>query len=140
MDSWLPENCFDEPLTNQFRKIKDWRFYADKDGTQALSEEGLSMSQKAHTTLEYHYIHCIFSLRKLHRAIEQGRDVEVEVGGYGHTNHCAGFLERTMLQLNSSQGYSLEQLGTVLNVAYPDCINARALGLDSTRWGPSWKY
>ncbi len=55
------------------------------------------MSPIAHTTLEHHYIHCIFSLRKLHRAIEQGQDVGVEVKSDGHANHCEGFLERTML-------------------------------------------
>ncbi|EME44321.1 hypothetical protein DOTSEDRAFT_97020, partial [Dothistroma septosporum NZE10] len=92
MDEWLPLSCYDRDLTEEFRSIKDWPFYSDANQTQRLTEEELSQRPVAHTTLEYHVAHCSFALRKLHRAIAQGRQIETNVAAEAHTTHCAEFL------------------------------------------------
>ncbi|RDW69192.1 hypothetical protein BP6252_08212 [Coleophoma cylindrospora] len=127
MDSWLSEKCYDEPLSREFRQLKEWPFYTDNHGIKRLNYEELSTSVQAHTTLEYHYFHCLFAVHKLHRAIAHGRYIEEDVAKLGHTSHCAGYLERTILRLNRSEEYELDHIGTKLNIAYPTCIDARSM-------------
>jgi hypothetical protein len=127
MDSWLPPNCYDEELSNEFRGLRDWAMYADKNGTHRLTLEELSEREFhafAHTTIEYHYIHCLFSWRKFHRALEQGRDIEREVAELGHTNHCAWFVAKLGHRLEDPGDLpSLQKIGTKLPVAFPTCVS-----------------
>jgi hypothetical protein len=79
MDSWLPPDCYDDELTQQFLQSKEWRF-VNWNKTKDIDMETLSRSFRAKTTIQYHLTHCGFALRKLHRAIAQDRQIEVDVG------------------------------------------------------------
>lgn len=132
MDEWLPAECYDEALTKEFRQMKDWQFFADKNRTQRLSEKELSQSAKAHTTLDYHVAHCAFALRKFHRAIATGRQIELNVADVGHTDHCAFYLSFMIRRLDAvnhhkARNFSMEDIGTILRPAYPTCIDVKEI-------------
>lgn len=129
MDSWLPPNCYDEELSLEFRGLHDWPMYRHKNMTERLTIEEVAERGQAlvHTTIEYHYTHCLFALRKLHRAWSLGKDIEAEVAEVKHTDHCASFVASTGRRLETSEDAgglgSLQKIGTKLPVAFPTCIS-----------------
>lgn len=137
MDEWLQESCRDRELTEEFESIKDWPFYTDENRTRRLSREELSLKPVAYTTLEYHVAHCSFALRKLHRAISKGWDIETNVASEAHTTHCAEFLRGTITKLelsnqmgeNSSGTMSIRDVVTPLHPGYPACMDAKYMRL-----------
>ncbi|PLB46357.1 hypothetical protein P170DRAFT_438178 [Aspergillus steynii IBT 23096] len=122
MNSWLPRTCFDEELTNEFRSLREWRFYADANGTKSLTEEELAWrTEVVYTTTDYHYTRCVYSLRRDQRAGERERDLEVPVAVEGMAP-CSDLFLSTTKQLNeTSSVIILEGTLTALSMGYPLC-------------------
>ncbi|KAK4500957.1 hypothetical protein PRZ48_006763 [Zasmidium cellare] len=134
MNEWLPPSCFDAELTAEFKNITQWPFWTDESATQQLSEEELSRrTELTWTTVEYHYTHCVFTWIKLQRAIEQQRDIESSIAKMAHTQHCKALMLGKMEELDTAILYptndtlSMKDLGTLLEVGFPTCINARSM-------------
>lgn len=124
--SWLPRTCFDEELTNEFRGLREWRFYADLNGTQVLTEEELAWrTEEVYTSLDYHYTRCVYTLRKTQRAAEKEGDVDIPILSEGRTD-CSDLLMNTAQQLNETS--SVIVLGgslASLSVGFPPCTRPR---------------
>lgn len=92
--SWLPEQCFDEDLINEFELIQDWHWYADAEGTKEVpkSQVLLGEAEGLFVSFAYHQAHCVFMWKKLHRAVENHRPIDGYIGNYSHTSHCSGIL------------------------------------------------
>lgn len=90
--AWLPPACIDQELTQDFRDQGPWRYFADREGTQELSEEDLQYrvgpGNEYYTSLKYHKTHCSYQWRKMHRAMERGTKIENKLADYHHTMHC----------------------------------------------------
>ncbi|KAF8855962.1 hypothetical protein BDZ45DRAFT_486145 [Acephala macrosclerotiorum] len=86
--AWVPNECYDPELEAEFFNIKDWHWYADADGEQELSIESIRKNggpNPIYVSLEYHWVHCAYTWRKLHRARIMQRPIDTHVGDYEHT-------------------------------------------------------
>ncbi|KAH8422267.1 uncharacterized protein LDX57_000025 [Aspergillus melleus] len=128
MHSWLPATCFDEELTKEFRGLREWRFYADANGTKILTEKEVAWrTEDVYTTLDYHYTRCVYSLRKDQRATERMKDQEVPVAEES-TVDCSELFLSTAKQLNETS--SVIVLGGTLrslSVSYPVCTRPKMM-------------
>lgn len=93
--AWMPPACLDPELNEEFRQIHDWKYYADADRQEEIPEPMLAEREGEegayYTTQRWHVIHCAYQWRKLHRAWESGRAVELgahALGDFNHTIHC----------------------------------------------------
>lgn len=90
--AWLPPACIDQELTEDFRSQGPWRYFADREGKEELTEEDLQWrvgeGNEYYTSLRYHKTHCSYQWRKMHRAMERGSKIENKLADYHHTMHC----------------------------------------------------
>ena len=90
--AWLPEECQDRDLTEEFRAQGPWQYFEDSDGQVELWEGDLwkrsGSSETYWATRKWHTVHCSFEWRKMHRAIERGARMEDALRDYRHTIHC----------------------------------------------------
>jgi hypothetical protein len=90
--AWLPEECQDRELTEEFRAAGPWKYFADSLGRVELREEELSERTGGEngywTSRRWHTVHCAFQWRKMHRSIERGARMEDALRDYTHTMHC----------------------------------------------------
>lgn len=90
--AWVPTACYDAELEAEFFDIKPWHWYADADGKQELSIESIRKDggpNPIYVSVEYHWVHCSYTWRKLHRARMMQRPIDTHIGDYDHTIHCA---------------------------------------------------
>ncbi|CZR59459.1 uncharacterized protein PAC_09351 [Phialocephala subalpina] len=86
--AWVPTQCYDPELEAEFFNIKNWHWYADSDGEQELSIESIRKDggpNPIYVSVEYHWVHCAYTWRKLHRARMLQRPIDTHVGDYEHT-------------------------------------------------------
>jgi hypothetical protein len=96
--AWLPHECIDHELSNQFDQAGpgqngEWPYFLDTAGNSPInkSEVALQAGKPAvfvHTTHEWHIVHCQFYWRKLLRSKETGVIVEARYDRLGHVKHC----------------------------------------------------
>lgn len=109
---WLPEQCLDRELTQEFRKAGPWTFYGDENKTSVVSEEEFGMDTKTvWLTNELHLTHCAFSWLKFHKALSSGRMLHAQLP-LAHTHHCSQVLQ--------SKGDS-QEIEVHAIIQYPDC-------------------
>ncbi|EPE33494.1 hypothetical protein GLAREA_06507 [Glarea lozoyensis ATCC 20868] len=90
---WLPQECLDQEITEEFRKAGPWTFYGDENRTTVVSEEEFGMdTKKVWLTNELHSTHCAFSLLKFHKALSSGKMVHGQLP-LSHTHHCSQVLQ-----------------------------------------------
>jgi hypothetical protein len=74
--AWIPPQCHDPKLVDEFRQERNWRYWADQDGTVELREDELHLrsgpDQLIWATLEWHLIHCNYEWQKMNRAMIVG--------------------------------------------------------------------
>jgi hypothetical protein len=90
--AWVPRECYDAELEAEFLQLKNWRWYADNDGEHELSIESIRQNggpNPIFVTLEYHWVHCSYTWRKLHRSRIFQTPIDTHIGEYEHTAHCA---------------------------------------------------
>jgi hypothetical protein len=89
--AFVPNACFDAELEDEFLKLKDWHFYGDENAQQELSIESIKLNggtEPMFVSVEYHWIHCTYTWRKLHRSRVFGTPIDDHIGNYSHTAHC----------------------------------------------------
>ena len=116
--AWMPKACQDDDLNEEFRAM-NWTYWADSDKRVVIPEEKLAEREGEegvyYTTQRWHVTHCAFQWRKLHKAWETGKEVEMgehALGSMDHTLHC-GSLYTDEVDLDSIQ--------TRITVEFFDC-------------------
>jgi hypothetical protein len=110
--SWVPLECHDDELNQEFRNARDWRFYSDLKGSREIGETELSeMTVMAYGTNEFHRMHCGYSWMKIHRALETGRRIDKGLSYYKHTTHCAEMYKPA----------NMSAVGTDVNIGFGSC-------------------
>ncbi|KAE9376384.1 hypothetical protein N431DRAFT_311393, partial [Stipitochalara longipes BDJ] len=90
--AWVPKPCYDSELEAEFLQLKQWKWYTDADGSRSLSLDSMKNGggyNPIFVSLDYHWIHCAYTWRKLHRSVISGRPIDTHIGEYEHTKHCA---------------------------------------------------
>lgn len=95
--AWVPHQCYDAELEQEFLNLKDWHWYASEGGKDELSIESIRKAggpDPIYVSTECHWIHCLYTWKKLHRAKEMRKPIDTHIGAYKHTLHCADGLAR----------------------------------------------
>jgi len=144
--SWLPEPCYDAELTAEFLALKadGWKWYellevppSDRlrrvDGLSNFGGAGGQLQvprevsfatvqtgsyPELFVTNEYHFYHCIFAWRKLHRALEGFANMDGYVGSLQHTNHCGQMLSDFWMEPREQASTLVE---SVIRRKTPEC-------------------
>jgi hypothetical protein len=93
--SWLPVDCYDEELSTEFDQLQRWEWFSDyRDLESSVRAEDVRQGKFDHlfVTQEYHFHHCAFMWRKLHRAAMGIHSVDSYIWNYRHTEHCSNML------------------------------------------------
>ncbi|KAM7219458.1 hypothetical protein V8F06_005192 [Rhypophila decipiens] len=95
--AWVHPSCYDQELEKEFLEAGDWKWYADPEGKNELSQEFMRRTPPSpvYVSLAYHDAHCAFTWRKLHRAATRGTPIDSHIGSYVHTKHCSGALSKS---------------------------------------------
>lgn len=95
---WYPAPCFDTELEDDFLRLRNWTWHADESlsTSSALAPEDVLRGdvRRAWVSAEFHRLHCVYSMRKLLRAVLGVRLSDNYVVRTGHLLHCEDFLER----------------------------------------------
>lgn len=116
---WLPEQCYDQELIDEFVAMREWRFFTDKNKTELVSMEQAKTGEYPilYVSHEYHVRHCTLIWRKMHRALlapDGLASVDGYMGNYGHTMHC----EHMLIDWKDRP---LELINTGLVRQFPSC-------------------
>ena len=105
--AWLPPACRNDELIDRFERAGpnpdgSWPYYGDKNKTQLLSLEEVSMLPETgghfFTTHQWHLVHCAYYWKKMFLAVEQGTIIEHRYNNLAHLDHCEMmFLKRDPL-------------------------------------------
>ncbi|KAB8238203.1 uncharacterized protein BDW43DRAFT_306889 [Aspergillus alliaceus] len=105
--AWLSPACRNDELIGHFEHAGpnpdgSWLYYADKNKTQVLSLEEVSMLPETgghfFTTHQWHLVHCAYYWKKMFLAIEKGTIIEHRYNNLAHLEHCEMmFLKRDPL-------------------------------------------
>ncbi|KIW97594.1 uncharacterized protein Z519_01178 [Cladophialophora bantiana CBS 173.52] len=92
--AWMPPACHDPELCEEFCSVREWEWFLDENLTQSVSrtevEEG--RVEKVYTPKEYEELQCLFSWRKVHRAVLKGAPVDGFSGDKGYSEYCGVLL------------------------------------------------
>lgn len=135
--SWLPAPCFDGELTSQFLAMKPegWKWYALDSaapgyynhsiqvGADDVVEIDIAEVQQGNyssllVTNDYHFYHCLFAWRKLHRALQGFANMDSYIVSLNHTNHCVHMLGHYWEGSKEMSGSKLE---TIISRKTPQC-------------------
>lgn len=90
--AWVPTACYNEELEREFLGLKGWQWFRDEEGQSEISVEEIRETggpDPIYVSLEYHWIHCSYTWKKLHRAKTLQTTLDTHIGSYEHTVHCA---------------------------------------------------
>ncbi|EAW12351.1 uncharacterized protein ACLA_063180 [Aspergillus clavatus NRRL 1] len=110
--SWLPPECYNQDLTNDFLNHTDWQWSLDAEGKHMVSKHFVQQGdfEFLFTSYEYHVVHCVYMWKKTHQAIMEATFDHLDgyIAGLGHTGHCGEMLlDRTMdLQAWGTPGWT----------------------------------
>lgn len=92
--AWMPPQCLDNELNDEFNAL-GWQYWADDQRHVEIPMHELQLREGEegvyYTTQGWHITHCAYQWRKLHRAWQTGRAVELgdhALGDINHTLHC----------------------------------------------------
>jgi hypothetical protein len=113
---WIPHECYDPELTEEFASEKDWEWSLHENGTDLIPAEEIRKGdiRKGWVRFEYHITHCLYTWRKVIKQVERGgAPIDGYVSNHTHTEHCS-----MMLSLRSTPA---EKWNTPFVVLYPTC-------------------
>lgn len=114
--SWLPEPCYDKDLAEEFISLTDWHWYRDEAATMEVPLDVVAKGDQRDlfVSMRYHVVHCMYTYRKLQRAMLRGTPIDDYMGKPEHADHCSRIV------LTSTNG-TLEELNTVIQLHFPSC-------------------
>lgn len=92
--SWLPPECHDAEVEAEFLRDPTIHYWRDVNRTEEvpISEVQEGDARGFYITHDYHRSHCAYLLKKLHRAVYAGRELDGLIGSVHHTSHCVKML------------------------------------------------
>jgi hypothetical protein len=124
--AWLPPSCFDAELNADFMALGPWDFYLSNstewDLRNAPVEQRVLLPdvdaiadspESMWTNRRYHIVHCAFSWKLMHRAVQRGQKTEETLHSYHHTEHCAYALANTTVPVDA--------IITRVEISFPKC-------------------
>ncbi|KAI4211032.1 MAG: hypothetical protein LQ351_006152 [Letrouitia transgressa] len=91
---WVPHECFDAELVEEFIALRDWDWYRNYTGGERvpLEEVRTGMHDALWAPQQYHMFHCTYMWKKMHRAILRHGPLDDDVASFDHTVHCEKML------------------------------------------------
>lgn len=91
--AWLPKECLDPTTEREFLdylSANNMNLYHDFNATSEVSMNQVRLGDGPgfFVRQKYHLTHCLFLIKKMHRAVEQGRPVDGLIMPAHHTEHC----------------------------------------------------
>jgi hypothetical protein len=89
--AWLPPACHtseDHKDGEEFINLHPWIFEYPDGREVGVDELRKGEHSLVFTSWEWHFAHCTFLWRRLHRKVGKGEKVDTYIGGLGHTEHC----------------------------------------------------
>lgn len=115
--AWQTTECYDNETAESFKRHRgSWSYFADPFGQLPVDEEVVLQGNRTFfVTTEYHFVHCTYMWRQLHRAYSVLGFIDEHLNNWNHTLHCQEML------LNSTS-LEMEDVSTVGRIIYPTCI------------------
>ncbi|KAI5362638.1 hypothetical protein Slin14017_G063190 [Septoria linicola] len=120
--AWQTLECYDHNNTQAFLRHNGpnttWNFYTKLHRTspQYTEAEILSGEFAAYVDANYHYTHCTYMWRQLHRAYTLKGYVDMHLDHWNHTLHC----QMVLLNVDARES-ALREVNTLGRVIYPRC-------------------
>lgn len=113
---WVPHECFDAELVEDFIQLRDWKWYTSHRGLEKdrvpLADVKTGMYDSLWAPQEYHMWHCTYMWKKMHRTILRHGPIDNDVANYNHTLHC----EKMLLEPGS-----LSAVNTLVTAEFASC-------------------
>lgn len=113
---WLPNECFDAELVEEFIQLRDWKWYTHHRGLEEdrvpVADVKTGMYDSLWAPQEYHMWHCTYMWKKMHRAILRHGPIDNDIARYNHTLHC----EKMLLEPES-----LAAVNTLVTAEFASC-------------------
>ncbi|KAK3045660.1 hypothetical protein LTR09_012781 [Extremus antarcticus] len=116
--AWQTPECYDRETTEAFRTHSGtWRFFADVDGEDMRTEDEALTGEYLTTfvTAQFHWTHCTYMWRQLHRAYASKGFIDEHLDNWNHTLHCQAVLLSPPVQ------EKMLDVNTLGRVIYPRC-------------------
>lgn len=113
---WIPHECYDRELSEEFAEEKNWTWSLNENGTDLISQENIRTGEIAHgwVQFEYHIWHCLYTWRKVIKQVERGGGpIDGYVSNHEHTDHCV----KTLILRSLPK----ETWNTKFTILYPKC-------------------
>jgi hypothetical protein len=113
--AWLPSDCIDFELADEFVKVHPWNYYPDPNRTDTFPTEPNVLGAQTgiiYTTHRWHVAHCLYMWKKLNRALINGWKTDAETVQQGHTDHCS------MAALDTED---MDAVRSIMEIIYPPC-------------------
>lgn len=114
MGGWLPADCYDEALSEEWLEGEEGRWYSDINLTKPLlhSEVRKGDYGSAFTRPDFHYKHCSYMMLRFLVGVKNRQMLDIDAISVGHAKHCTGVLADPATDLGPY---------TRLNVGFPSC-------------------
>ncbi|KAH8691587.1 hypothetical protein BGW36DRAFT_349670 [Talaromyces proteolyticus] len=116
--AWLPEQCYDEKIEEDFKNFKEWKFwlFQNRTGEITWDEAATGEYDRLYAEWEQHQRHCVDMFRRLHRVMASSSgllSIDSHLSDWDHTEHCS----RVLMERERS----IHDLNSVRRLKYPDC-------------------
>ncbi|KAI0009998.1 hypothetical protein F4779DRAFT_331607 [Xylariaceae sp. FL0662B] len=98
---WTRPECYDAELVAEFMNRTTMSYHTDpelRQETEVPLEDVMRGDHKLlFTQNKYHYLHCTYMMKKMHKALLEHRPTDSYMRTWQHTNHCEMVLLNSML-------------------------------------------
>ncbi|KAF2095404.1 hypothetical protein NA57DRAFT_21537, partial [Rhizodiscina lignyota] len=96
MSAWLPSQCSNRTLSEEYLNQYNWQWYADPQLVEVFSLEQMRKGQHrfAWTTPDFHVTHCAYMLERMVRSMKMDGEkwADSDSVDIKHVHHCADSL------------------------------------------------
>jgi len=119
---WYSSECFDQELLDtmwaESQTQTQYTFFQDQGHTEPVASDKALRGEYANisSNSNYHVKHCLYTWRRLHNAIIQGRGIDDDIFSWNHTLHCTTWIMEWM-----EDGYDDDKMVVWLEPGRPSC-------------------
>jgi hypothetical protein len=121
MGGWLPAECYDRELSDEWLEDEEGRWFSDKNLTQPFPHSEMRKGDygSAFTRPDFHFKHCAYMMLRFIVGVKNHQMLDTDAISVGHAKHCTGILADPTTDLGPY---------TRLNVGFPSCAKPRRSG------------
>ncbi|OQV11295.1 hypothetical protein CLAIMM_15152 [Cladophialophora immunda] len=92
--AWVAPACHDRALSAEFSSLRAWGWFLDENRTQAVPQTEVEDGKfnALYVSREQRAYHCVYTWRKMHRALLRKGPTDGVVRRYNHTESCGRML------------------------------------------------